>query len=70
MYSKNIVEGIPPIELQKKVGEECILGKHHINSFPDGRSWRASHPLELVYSDLCGPMHTTSMEIINIFSHL
>ena len=37
------------------------LGKHHRNSFPVGRSWRASHPLELVHSDLCGPMHTTSI---------
>ena len=40
------------------------------NSLPDGRSWRASHPLELVHSDLCGPMHTTSLEVIGIFSHL
>jgi len=61
MYSKNIVEGMPLIELQETVCEGCTLGKHHRNSFPVGRSWRASHPLELVHSDLCDPMHTTSI---------
>ena len=60
-YSKNIVEGMPPIKLQKKVYERCTLGKHHRNSFSVGRSWRASHPLEHIYSDLCGPMHTASI---------
>ena len=61
MCSKNIVEGMPLIEPQEKVCEGRTLGKHHRNSFPVGRSWRASHPLELVHSDLCGPMHTTSI---------
>ena len=61
MCSKNIIEGILPIELQKKVYEGCTLGKHHRDSFPVGRSWRASHLLELVHSGLCGPMHTTSI---------
>ena len=59
MCSKNIVEDMPPIELQEKVCEGYTLGKHHRNSFPIGRSWRASHPLELVHSDLCGLMYIT-----------
>jgi len=59
MCSKKIVEGMPPIELQEKVCEGSTHDKHYRNSFLVGRSWRASHILELVYSDLCGPMHTT-----------
>ena len=61
MYGKNIVKDMPLIEPQEKVCEGCTLGKHHKNSFPIGRSWRASHPLELIYSDLYDPMHTTSI---------
>ena len=59
MCSKNIIEGMPPIELQERVCEGCTLEKHHKNSFRVGRSWRVSHPLELAHLDLCGPMHTT-----------
>jgi len=60
VYSKNI-KGMPSIELQEKVCEGCTLGKLYRNSFPVGRSGRASHLLELVHLDLCGPMHTTSI---------
>lgn len=39
--------------------EPCIKGKHHRNPFPK-EGTRASEQLELIHSDLCGPMETTS----------
>ncbi|KAA0063962.1 integrase [Cucumis melo var. makuwa] len=38
----------------------CILAKHHRDSFPTGKAWRASKPRELIHTDLCGPIRTTT----------
>jgi transposase InsO family protein len=43
------------------VCEACIEGKQHRLSFPTERARRATKPLEIVHSDVCGPMRTTSM---------
>ena len=37
------------------------MGKHSRSSFPKGQAWRASYPLQLVHSDICGPMQTPSI---------
>jgi hypothetical protein len=42
------------------VCEICIEGKHQRKSFPKDETTRASKLLELVHSDVCGPMKTTS----------
>jgi transposase InsO family protein len=42
------------------VCEACIEGKHQRTSFPKDETTRASKFLELVHSDVCGPMKTTS----------
>ncbi|BBH09623.1 ADP glucose pyrophosphorylase large subunit 1 [Prunus dulcis] len=60
MGKQHMVRGLPTIQHQTQVCEACVLGKHQRNSFLTGYSWRASHPLELVHSDVCGPMNTTS----------
>ncbi|CAL2246108.1 unnamed protein product [Prunus armeniaca] len=60
MGKQHMVRGLPTIQHQTQVCEACVLGKHQRNSFTTGNSWRASHPLELVHSDVCGPMNTTS----------
>ena len=61
LYKKHMVNGLPMMEQKDQVCEGCILGKQHIDSFPVGRSWRAKAPLELVHSDICGPMQTPSI---------
>jgi hypothetical protein len=43
------------------VYEASIEGKQHRLSFPTEGARRAIKPLEIVYSDVCGPMRTTSM---------
>ncbi len=42
------------------VCETCIEGKHQKTYFPKDEATRASKLLELVHSDVCGPMKTTS----------
>jgi hypothetical protein len=42
------------------VCEACIEGKQQKTSFPKDEATRASKLLELVHSDVCGPMKTTS----------
>ena len=38
----------------------CVLGKHHQDSFEKHASWHALAPLQLVHSDLCGPLLVVS----------
>ena len=56
-----MVRGLPPIEASLSPCESCILAKHHRESFPKGMSYRAKVPLEIVHSDICGPMKMPSL---------
>ncbi|KAL0312603.1 UNVERIFIED_CONTAM: Retrovirus-related Pol polyprotein from transposon TNT 1-94 [Sesamum radiatum] len=42
--------------------EACLQGKQHKRPFPSGTSWRAKAVLELIHTDVCGPMRTPSHE--------
>ena len=61
LHRKGIVKGLPLIEKPDSLCEGCILGKQHRESFPSGKSIRENSPLEIVHSDLCGPMQTPSL---------
>ena len=41
--------------------EGCALGKQHRNSFPKKSERVTKQPLELIHSDVCGPMSTGSV---------
>jgi len=41
--------------------EGYIYGKHTRSSFLVNKAWRASKCLELVHTDICGPMSVESM---------
>ena len=56
-----MVKGLPLIEKPDSLCEGCILGKQHRESFPSGKSIRAKAPLEIIHSDLCGPMQAPSL---------
>lgn len=60
LHQKNMVVGLPSITEKSEVCEGCALGKHHRDSFPKGKALRATAPLELIHSDVCGPMKTTT----------
>lgn len=55
-----MVRGLPNIDHPNEVCEGCILGKHHRSSFAKQVKWRASKPLELVRTDVCGPLKPMS----------
>jgi hypothetical protein len=60
MSRKNMVYGLPEIEVKKNVCEACALGKTHRDSFSKEKSWRAKAPLELIHTDICGPISINS----------
>ena len=55
----NMVDGLPWLKLNTNVCEGCMVGKQHRDTF-ERSTWRAKKSLELVHSDLCGPMNPTS----------
>lgn len=58
MISRNMVSGLENCEINtdKKFCETCILGKHSKSSFPRNERQRSERVLELVHTDVCGPM--------------
>jgi hypothetical protein len=61
LHTKDMVKGFPLIEKPERICEGCIFGKQHRESFPVGKSYREKDPLEIVHSDICGPMQTPSI---------
>ena len=60
LQEKGMVLGLLEIKNTNEVCEGCILGKHCRDSFPRETTSRAFIPLELVHSDVCGPMQTVT----------
>lgn len=76
LSNKRMVEGFPHIRNSCDKCETCILDKQHRLPFNSKNSRRARYPLELVHTDLVGPMQVTSiggstyfMTFIDDFSH-
>lgn len=55
-----MVTGLPQIQCPSQIYEECVVGKLHRQSFPKNKAWRAQQPLQLVHSDICGPINPSS----------
>ena len=61
MHDANMVDDIPEIYVNDHTCGSCELGKLHRKPFPQGLVRRATQKLELVHSDICGPMSTESL---------
>ncbi|XP_020263269.1 uncharacterized protein LOC109839251 [Asparagus officinalis] len=61
LQSREMVYGLPTIEEIEGVCSSCMKGKQHRGEFPMEGAWRATKPLELIHTDLCGPMKTESL---------
>ncbi|KAJ0590261.1 putative RNA-directed DNA polymerase [Helianthus annuus] len=61
MKNKELVLGLPKIKKDDSVCEGCISGKHARKPFQKKMVWQATEPLQLVHSDICGPMRTESI---------
>jgi transposase InsO family protein len=51
-----MVEGLPLLAAPLKVCNDCLAGKQHRNNIPKKSYWRATCKLQLVHSDICGPV--------------
>ena len=61
LQKSDMVSSLPPLQaLLKHVCEGCILGKMQRSSFLKDGSVRVVSKLQLVHSDVCGPMQTRS----------
>jgi transposase InsO family protein len=58
---------LPLVSCRDGVCASCILNKHHQDNFEKCASWHASTPLQLVHSDLCGPLSSHSFSGCNYF---
>lgn len=56
MISKELVDGIPKIKVDREVCSSCFLRKQARHPFPQATTFRASQTLELIHGDLCGPI--------------
>lgn len=56
MSAKGMVRGMPEISRIEQYCDGCALGKQHRAPFPQASTYRAERGLELVHTDLCGPI--------------
>ncbi|GLU18737.1 hypothetical protein SLE2022_350210 [Rubroshorea leprosula] len=56
MASKRMVKGLPSVNQPDQLCEGCLLGKQSRKSFPKQSQSRATRPLQLVHTDVCGPI--------------
>ncbi|CAB75469.1 copia-type reverse transcriptase-like protein [Arabidopsis thaliana] len=64
---KEMVRGLPCINHPNQVCEGCLLGNQFKMSFPKESSSRAQKPLELIHTDVCGPIKPKSLGKSNYF---
>ena len=55
-----MVNGIPNMDFEGKFCEECVLNKHARNSIQKKAEFWAKKPLELIHTNICGPINPES----------
>jgi len=60
LSKQQLVKRVPFINHLKQPCKECPLGKHHRSSFPKESTFRAFEPLQLVHTNICGPISPNS----------
>ena len=56
LAKKNMVHGLPNMDYDGKFCEECVLNKHVRTSFQKNAEFWAKQPLELIHTDIRGPI--------------
>jgi hypothetical protein len=56
LCNQHMVTALPLVSCKDGVCVGCVLDKHHQDSFDKCASWNTSTPLQLVHSDLRGPL--------------
>lgn len=60
LCNKDMVSGMPTFKSSAKVCIGCMVGKQNRAPFSRKSTWRAARHLQLVHSDLCGPISPES----------
>ena len=60
LSASGIVTGLPYLPILKETCSGCQFGKQTRESFPSHSLNRSQQPLQLLHTDLCGPMQTMS----------
>lgn len=55
-----MVCGLPQLSISTVTCADCFNGKQHRDSIPWKSNWRATQKLELIHSDICGPINPMS----------
>ncbi|EOY19734.1 Copia-like retrotransposable element, putative [Theobroma cacao] len=61
MHDEHLVENIPAIGSFNYICDTCQYGKQSKKPFPKQAKWRATQKLQLVHTDIGGPMMTASL---------
>lgn len=60
MLAAEAVRGLPPLRFSTTICTGCQLGKHARTKMPKQASHQSTRILELVHSDVCGPLKIAS----------
>lgn len=62
LTEKKMVLGLPSnhLHVDEKVCDVCMKGKQNRQNIPKRSDWKSSERLQLVHSDICGPITPTS----------
>ncbi|PNX97760.1 cysteine-rich receptor-like protein kinase 25-like protein, partial [Trifolium pratense] len=55
-----MVKGLPTLAELDENCVDCLTGKQHRDAIPKQATWRVGMKMELVHSDICGPIKPTS----------
>jgi transposase InsO family protein len=55
-----MVKGLPKLGNIEGKCSDCIVAKHQMNFIPKQARWRAIEKLQLIHSDICGPISPSS----------
>ena len=61
LQKNNMVEGLPMLKNKNVACDRCALGKMHKDEFPSNPNKKKRDVLDLVHTDVCGPMQTRSL---------
>jgi transposase InsO family protein len=60
LAKRNMVQGLPDLSAMENKCTDCISGKQQRDAIPKQAKWRASEKLQLIHSDICGPINPIS----------
>jgi transposase InsO family protein len=56
MSKRGMVRGMPHLDHIDEICDGCTIGKQHRLAFPSATKYRSERPLDLIHTDLCGPI--------------